>query len=178
MAIKINLLPSGQRIGKETLKILRVTRILGVVFLGIFIVFGLGLAVFFTFSSVQLNSLNSANKTLKGQVSSLKSSETQLTLLKDRIGKIKKVQNVPTAVKNLESINSLIAGFSSDSNVSELEISPTKITTSINFKSNGDIVNFLKALESSNSFQAIALSSFSFNPATGYLVSVAITGKQ
>ena len=174
---KINLLTSEQKVGKETLKVLRITRVLGVIFLGVFIVFGLGLGAFFTFSSVQLNGLNSTNKTLEDQILGLKSSETQLTLLKDRIGKIKTVQNIPTAINNLDSINTLMASFSSDSSVSELDISPTKITSSINFKSNTDLVNFLKGLESSKSFQAVALSSFSFNPTSGYLVSVVITGK-
>lgn len=177
MAIKINLLPSEKRVGRELQGILRITRMLGVIALGAFIVFGLGIAAFFVFTSIQLNGLNSTNSTLESQITGLETSETQIVLLKDRIGKIKTVQRVPSAIASLNNIIPVITPLSVEASVNELDVSPTKISASVNFRSNSDLSNFLKGLSTSTSFKTITLSSFAFNPASGYLVGVDIVDK-
>jgi len=177
MAIRVNLLPSEKRVGKELQGILRVTRMLGVIALGAFIVFGLGIAAFFIFTSIQLNSLNSTNSTLESQITGLETSETQIVLLKDRIGKIKTVQSVPSAIANLNNIVPIITPLSVESSVNELDVAPTKISASVNFRSNSDLSNFLKGLSTSTSFKNVTVTSFAFNPASGYLVGLDIVGK-
>lgn len=177
MAVKVNLLPVDKRVGKGLQRILKVTRMLGVIFLGVFIVFSLGVTAFFIFSSIQLNSLNQSNATLTSQISGLETSETQMILLKDRIAKIKTVQKIPGAVKNLDNISPIITALSADSPVSELDVSPAKIAASIDFRSNTDLANFLKTLSASTAFKTVTLTSFSFNPANGYLVTIDITAK-
>lgn len=178
MAVKVNLLPNELKVGKGVLRILRIIRMFGVISLGVFLVFGLGVAIFFILSSVALNNLNKTNDVLTSQIQSLETSETQMVLLKDRIGKIKIVQNLPSAAKNLDSINSLIASIPSSDPVNGLELTPSKISMSINFNSNSDLSGFLKSLSSSSSFQAISLTSFTFNPVSGYLVGIDITGNK
>src|SRR5258706_3988528 len=177
MPIKLNLLPVEKRVGKGLQRTLRVTRMLGVISLGIFIVFGLGMAAFFVFSSVQLNNLNSSNTVLEGKISALETSETKMVLLKDRIGKIKSLVGSPTALNNLVSISSIITPVSAQTNINELNVNVTKISLSLNFKSAADISTFLKALSASQRFQAISVTSFSFNPVSGYLVSIVLTSK-
>lgn len=177
MTIKINLLPSGQRVGKSLQRVLRVTRTLGVISLGLFIVFILALSAIFVYSSVSLNNLNSANTGLKGRINGLETSETKIVLLKDRIGKIKLVQGIPTAIKNLDSINSVLTPLSFESTVNDLNVSSSKVSASVTFKSNSDISVFLENLSDSASFQTVSLSNFSFNPVSGYLVSITAVGK-
>lgn len=177
MAIKVNLLPVEKRVGKGLQRILRVTRMLGVISLGAFIIFGLGLVAFFIFNSVQLNDFNTTNASLEGKIAGLETSETKLALLKDRVAKIKVLTNIPTALHNLDSTNSILAPLTADSNVNELSANSAKVSLSLNFRSTGDIANFLKALSETREFQTVSLTSFSFNPTSGYLVSVAIGGK-
>ncbi len=177
MAIKVNLLPVDKRVGKDLQRVLTVTRMLGVIFLALFIVFGLGVTAFFILSSIQLSSLNQTNGSLTSQISGLETSETQMVLLKDRIAKIKTVKNLPSAIANLDKINPVLTTLSAESPVAELDITPVKISTSINFKSNTDLSNFLKNISSSKVFKSVTMTSFSFNPATGYLVSLDIAAK-
>lgn len=176
MAIKINLLPTELKVSGGLSRILRVSRILGVISLAVFLVFGLGLGVFFVISSVQLNSLNSGNDALKSQVTSLKTSEAQLVVLKDRIAKIKTVQKIPTAVKNLVDFDPLVSSFSS-STVSEVDVDTNKIATSINFRSNSDLTSFVKAISLASIFRSVTFSSFSFSPAGGYLIGLTAVPK-
>lgn len=176
MAIKINLLPTELKVSGGLSRILSVSRILGVISLAVFLVFGLGLGVFFVISSVQLNSLNSGNDALKSQVTSLKTSEAQLVVLKDRIAKIKTVQKIPTAVKNLVDFDPLVSSFSS-STVSEVDVDANKIATSINFRSNSDLASFVKAISLAPIFRSVTFSSFSFSPAGGYLIGLTAVPK-
>lgn len=175
--MKINLLPTEQRVGKELQRILRITRILGVISLAGFFVFCLGLAGFFVFKSIQLNNFKSINASLTSKIAGLETSETKMVLLKDRLGKIKALQNVPTSVRNLDGINSLLDLTGASSTVNELNVTPSKVSASVNFRNNTDLDAFISGVSASKSFQTVNLSSFSFNPITGYLVSITAVGK-
>ena len=177
MPIKINLLPAELKVSGTMGQMLRISRILGVISLAVFLVFGLGLGAFFIISSIQLNSLNSANDSLKSQLTTLKTSEAQLVVLKDRIGKIKLAQNIPTAVKNLTAFEPLVSSFSGSTVVSEIDIETAKVSTSINFKSNSDLTAFVKAISTAAIFRSVTFSSFSFSPAGGYLLGVTAVPK-
>lgn len=177
MAIKINLLPTELKVSGGMAKFLSISRILGVISLAVFLVFGLGLAGFFIVSTIQLNGLNSANDALKTKLTSLKTSEAQLVVLKDRLGKIKLAQSIPTAVKNLTLFDPFVSAIPAPSVVSEVDLDAIKIATTINFKTNTDLSNFVKAISDSKIFRSVVFSSFAFNPAGGYLVSVTATPK-
>lgn len=176
MAIKLNLLPVEKRVGKGLQRVLRITRMLGVIALGTFIVFGLGLGAFFIFNSVRLNNLNSANSALEGKIAALETSETKMILLKDRVGKIRTLMNIPSAIVNLDIINGIISPVSA-ANINELNVGTAKISTTLRFESAGDIGIFLKGLSESDAFQSVSITTFSFNPVGGYLVGVAIVTK-
>lgn len=177
MAIKVNLLPTEKRVGKGLQRILRVTRMLGVISLVIFILFGLGMIAFFVFNSISLGNLKTANGDLEDRITGLETSEQKIVLLKDRVGKIKSLFSIPSAINNLDSVNTVLSPLSKDTTISELNVNPTKVSMSINFKSAADIGVFLTGLKDTKSFQTVSISSFSFNPVSGYLVSIAIQGK-
>lgn len=177
MPIKVNLLPTEQRVGKGLQRVLRITRMLGVISLGVFIVFSLALGGFFIFKSVQLSDLKSTNASLASKIAGLETSETKMVLLKDRLGKIKSLQNIPTSLNNLNSINSLLEPAGTSSTVNDLSVAPNKVSASINFKNNTDLDAFLSGVSESTGFKTVSLSSFSFNPTTGYLVNITAVGK-
>lgn len=177
MAIKVNLLPTELVLSGGINKVLRLTRMLGVISLAGFLIFGLGLAAFFIISTFQLNSLNSGNAGLKTRITGLESSEQKMILLKDRIAKIKTVQGFPTISKNLDNIEPVLGTLATGTAVNELDIDPTKVATTINFKSTGDMASFIKSLSSQTAFPSVILSSFGFNPASGYLVTVSFLSK-
>lgn len=177
MPIKVNLLPTERRVSGSLGQFLRISRMLGVIALAVFLVFGLGLGAFFAVSSIELNGLNSSNDALKSQLTSLQTTEAQLVVLKDRIAKIKLAQAIPSATKNLTDFNPFLSSLTSGTGISELDVDTAKISTSIVFTSNSDLTSFIKTLSASTLFKNVSLTTFGYNPTNGYLVSIAVTTK-
>ena len=152
-------------------------RMLGVISLGLFIVFGLGIGAIFIFSSIQFNNLKNQNNSLSTQIASLQTTETQLVLLKDRISKVKVAENLPSALQNMTNFQPIESSLNGNSRMSELDVNSSKITASIVLASNSDLFSFMKTLGSLNKFSNVTLTSFSYNPAVGYLVGLSLSSK-
>lgn len=176
-SININLLPEEFTVSSGVSRALSITRMLGVIFLAVFLVFGLGLAAVFILDTVQLNNLTNENSAITSQISSMQSTETQLVLLKDRVGKIKIADNSASAIQSVSTFMPLVTSLSSSSKVNELDIDTSKIVSSLTFGSGADVSAFIKALGGTK-FADIALTSFSFNPSVGYLVGINIQNKK
>ena len=175
MANKINLLPPGINIGGSLGKILKLTRMLGVISVALFLIFALGISVYLIISTITMNGLNSETDSLKVQVKALESTEQQVVLLKDRIGKINIALAQPEALKNLDDVEPFISGLGPSTSLSQLDIDPQKVDLSLNFKSTLDTSTFIKSLSDSNTFKSIVLMSFGYYPTSGYSVSVSLT---
>lgn len=177
MPIKVNLLPNELRVSGGVAQFLRISRMLGVIALAVFLVFGIGLGAFFAISTIELNNLNSTNDSLKSQLSVLSKTEAQLVVLKDRIAKIKIAEAIPSATKNLSDFNPFLSTLSPSTKVGELDVDPSKITVSMVFGSNSDLNAFVNSVSAATVFQNVTVSSFSFNPASGYLIGISIKSK-
>ncbi len=172
MAVTLNLLPPELAVSGPLGKVLKTVRMINVILLAGFIVFSLGLFGFFIFSRIELNSATSANDQLKNQILAQEQSETQIVLLKDRIGKIKTIQNIPSSIKNFQNVEPYVTALGSDSTLSELNVDSQKTDITVLFKSNSGLSDFIQSLKSSQVFTSINISSFGFNPLSGYLVTV------
>lgn len=177
MAVNLNLLPQDLTVGKDLGNAVKVLRAVNVIALALFIAFALGVSGFFVVSTFQLQSLNSSKDQLSSQIKSLQTTEQKLVLLKDRVSKIKLTSTADSAQKSLGLVSPLLNALPASSSVSELNLDTTKLTISILFKSSADVSNFFQALYASTSFKSITLTSFGFNPTSGYLVSLSLTGK-
>jgi Tfp pilus assembly protein PilO len=177
MAVKLNLLPSDYTITGPLATLIKVVRPLNVTLLAIFLAAALGMTGFLIFSSVSLNNLNSTNNSLKSQIQSQQAAQQQVVLLKDRLGKIKRVIAMPSASKSLSNINPLLDSVGETSAITGLDIDLQKTKLSIDFKSNSELTNFVNGLSSQNNFSAILIDSFSYSPVTGYSVGFSFVGK-
>ena len=175
--ININLLPEEFTVSSGISRILSITRMFGVIFLAIFLVFGLGMVTIFMIYSIQLNNLKNSNSVLTSQIASMQSTETQLVLLKDRIAKIKIADSSSSAIDSVKTFMPLVAVLGASSRVNELDIDSSKITSSLTFSSGTDVSAFIASL-SNTKFAGVSLTSFSFNPAVGYLVGLDIQNKK
>ena len=169
MAIKLNLLPPEKAVSGPLGKIVKSIRMLNVILLSAFIIFALGLGAFFVFTSIQLNSVNNSSNNLKAQISTLETSEQAMVLLKDRIGKIKSAQNVAGAKTNVANLGPFLSQVGPSSSLQELDVDSQKIDLSVIFRTNSDMTSFFKALLASTLFKSVTLSTFGYNPASGYL---------
>lgn len=177
MAIKLNLLPPEYAVSTGLSRILNVTRMLGVIALAAFLIFGVGIGAFFIISSIQLSGLNSSNNSLKSQILAQSQTESQVVLLKDRVKKIKLALNQPSSIKNLTNINPYLSVLGASSSVGELDVDATKMTATVNFKSNTDLSNFIQSITSSTAFKNVTETSFGFNPLSGYLIGISFESK-
>lgn len=158
-------------------KALKTTKMLGVIAIAFFLVFTLAISAFFILSTITLGSLNSDNDSLKAQVSALQSTETQVVLLKDRVGKIKTALNVPSAIKNLDSVTPFVSSLGPTASLNELDVDSQKVDFSVLFASTADLSTFLKTLTNSTTFTSEVMTSFGYSPTSGYLLGVRLTGK-
>jgi Tfp pilus assembly protein PilN len=175
MAVKLNLLPQGTSISGSLGKALKLTKMLGVIAAAFFLVFALGLSALFILNTITLNRLNSDVNTLKGQITALESTEQKAVLLKDRLSKIKTALLLPSAVPNLDKVNSLVAALPPATILSELNVDPQKVDLTIRFNATGDLSTFMKSLATSKSFTSVVLTTFGYNPSSGYTVGVRLS---
>lgn len=177
MAVNLNLLPQELAVGGDLSRVLKGVRALSVIALAAFILFVVGAGAFFLISSAQLNSLNAANDQLSVQIKNEESTEQKLVLLKDRAAKVKQAYAVASVTKSVDVVIPLFSTLPPGATLNEINIDPNKITASILFKSTADVTNFFEQLRASSSFSLATLTSFGFNPATGYLVSISLVPK-
>lgn len=172
MALKINLLPPESTVSGPMGQLIKITRALNIILLGGFILFAFGLSAFFIFNSLKLQNINSEIAQLKSSVSAQESSEQQVVLLKDRLGKVQLLQSLPSSMKNMVNIDNFLATIEGNATLTELDVDSQKTDISMLFRNNADLSNFLRSITSSKLFKSATLSSFGFNPASGYLVSI------
>jgi cell division protein FtsL len=177
MPVNLNLLPPELTVSKTLNNFLKTTRALGVIALAAFLIFVVGAGGYFVYSSITLRDLNAKVEDLKSQVTAQQTSEQQMVLLKDRLKKISSVQKIPNSSNNLASLDPILASVSSGAYVNELDVDALKIDMLINFRSNSELSGFIKNLSATDAFKSVTLSSFSFSPASGYLVGISMVGK-
>jgi uncharacterized membrane protein YhiD involved in acid resistance len=177
MAVNLNLLPSELAVSKNLGKALKTLRALGIISIVAFLIFAVGLTIFFVVSTISLNGLNNSISQHKAQVAAQESSEQQIVALKDRISKIENAKSTPNALKTITDLDSLLTGLSTGSTINELDADSIKATMSLNIKSNDDLTAFLQAVSASKVFTSGIVSSFSFGPSLGYSIGVTLTGQ-
>jgi hypothetical protein len=177
MAIELNLLPENARLTGPVAQLVKFTRPLNIILLALFFVMALGMGGFFIFSFFSLQSLTSVNSDLESQIQNESTAQQQIVLLKDRISKIKAVQKLPEASKNLNKVSPLVELVSGSSYISELDIDSQKIGTSIVFRSNSDLTSFLEKLSEDTNYLSVSLDTFNYSPSTGYQTDITLTAK-
>jgi hypothetical protein len=177
MAVKLNLLPADYSLTDSVRQLIKIARSLNVILLALFFITVIGMGGFFIFSSISLNGLIKENDNLKSQIQEKSTTQQQIVLLKDRLSQIKTVQELPNAIKNFDKISPILGLVTGNSVFSELGIDSQKITTSIIFKSNSDLTNFLKSVSSSSTYSTVSLGTFNYSPVMGYQVGLSFIAK-
>lgn len=177
MAVKLNLLPADYALTGPVRQLVKAARPLNVILLALFFVTAIGMGGFFIFSSISLNNLAKENNSLKSQIQAQSTAQQQIVLLKDRLSQIKTVQAVPSASKNFDKISPILNLVTGSSFVSELGVDSQKTTSSVIFKSNSELTNFLKNVSSNTAYSTVTLGTFNYSPVMGYQVGLIFTSK-
>lgn len=177
MTIKLNLLPPELAVDKKTASILKSVRAFNLIFTALFVIFTIGLSAYFIFASIMLKNKLASVDSLKNKIKTLQTSEQQMVLLKDRIKKINTAQAKSSSLTNLDAIDPILSTLSQESQITELNVDIAKIVFLISFKSTSDLTNFFENLSKSTGFKSATLTSFGFNPITGYLAGISVIPK-
>lgn len=172
MAIKVNLLPEDLAVKKGTAKIAKLFKSLTTISLVVSLVVGVGLLLFFLISYFQLKGLESNIADAEVQVRAQETTEQRVVLLKDRLTKIKQIQAIEDASKPIEDISSFLNTLPADTSLGEFDVDSDKIDASFRFASSSSLNEFFANLLTLDQFSRASLTSFGFNPASGYLVGV------
>jgi hypothetical protein len=177
MAVNLNLLPPELAVSKSLGNIIKTVRALGVIGIAAFLVFGAGIGIFFIISTISLNGISSNIKGLEAQISAQKKSEQQIILLKNRIAKIATVLTAPSSLPSLTIFQPFLPVLSANTSIGQMAFNPKGSTISLSFGNSTDLSQFLNSIRSSSVFSSVNVTSFSFSPATGYLVEVKVINK-
>jgi len=178
MPIKLNLIPQEQQTSKNLGNLIKTLKALGVIGIAAFLIFGIGLGVFFIATTISLNNVNASVTKLSAQVSAQQKSEQQIILIKDRIEKVATIQGLPSSLANLKVIDPFLSNLSGTGVVDQIAIDPTTIVLSVNLKSYADTSMFIDSLQSTDKFGTVSLDSFGLNPKNGYSIEIKTTNKK
>jgi hypothetical protein len=162
MPENLNLLPQDLQVSKGTKNTLKTVKALGTIFIVLFALFCLGLGGYFIYSRITLTNIQANVDQLKKQVTAMEASEQQLVLLKDRLGKIISIKSTPNASKNVTHMDTLFAGMSQGFTPNQVSIAPSKMSMSLNILSNDDLSAFMRNVKTTELFNQIELTSFSY----------------
>lgn len=176
MAIKIDLLPIESKIKGSYIKAAKFAKTLGLILISIYLLGSIFVTGYILVLNSQIGSIENNIEKLKIDIRSLESSEQKIVLLKDRISKIKYIMTLKSANTGLDSIKDIIDKLDENSSVTELKIDTSRIEASFNLKSTSALYSFMNNLQSQQ-FTNLKIDNFTFNPNTGYLISVVINNK-
>jgi len=177
MAIKLNLLPEEHAVNNSLSSFLKTAKALGVIGIAAFLIFGVGLGIFFILSTISLNSVNANVAKLTSRVEAQQKSEQQIVLVKDRIKKVASIQDLPNSLPNLKAIDAYLVNLSGTGSVGQLTVDPKGANLTLSLRTYSDLTNFLENIQSSDDFGSVSLESFSLNSKTGYSVEIKTTKK-
>ena len=173
---KINLLPPDLGPNASVLKFLNLAKKIAVIIGSAFFVFGLLLIGYILFLRIEIQASVKRSEGLKSSITALKSTEQSLYLLKERVGKIKSLLAKETQGGSPASSGNILLNHPGVS-LTQVVTSPGKINISAGSQKTGDLNSFFESILSDDNYENIKLTSFMFNPKTGYIFSLELNLK-
>lgn len=172
----INLLPTdfaptGRVV--QFANLLRSAIIVGFVFFAMLVLTLIGI---FVFNSISLQNAISRQNQLKDSIKAQEATEQKLVLVKDRLGRAKEILGQENTSDQAQKLEQLLAGLA-DVSLTQSEIVAGKSELNFLATTPSGLTNLLARLKTSGLFEKITLSSFNFNPTTGYQVNITATKK-
>lgn len=168
----VNLLPTDLSPKSSAARISNFLKRASLAGLVLLVVSAAGLIGFFVFVSLQVRSSTSRQEQLKTTIESLNQTEQRLILTKDRLEKAKEVLGKETSMENVEKLGSLFTNVPEGIDLRGAEVSATKTELSFIARSSPGLTQILATILAGDYYKSVRLTSFSFNPTTGYVVSL------
>lgn len=171
---EINLLPQEFRPKASFVKLAKTLNKIAIVSIFLLLISTFFLLVTFIFYSQKTKSLLTEKNELTKIIKALEDSEQRVVLVKDRVEKIRKVQEIPSAVEEVEVISGVSASLPQSIVLKNASLSQDKVELSLNGTSLIDMTNFFASLISNQNLKFVKIISFNFNSETGYTTQIQI----
>lgn len=168
----INLLPTDLSPRSSTVKVADTAKKIAIAIFALIVVFAIAAIIFFMTISVQIRNLSGKNEQLRASVSSLEETEQRLVLIRDRLKKVEAVQAKDTTSIQLEPLKEILPNFPPTVTLRELSVFSRETEMSFTINSSPDLARVLANIMAGDYYKRIELSSFSFNPSSGYFISL------
>ena len=168
----INLLPGETSGVSEIARVQRILTRITYVVGTIFLVSGFGIGIYILILTTQISDANASVVSLKNDIQTKQKVEEQYVFVKERVDKVKAI--TAARVDVLSKFSEMAKSVPVDSAVSEGEIDEDKFDITYIIRNSADIVDFFTSFVGKG-YSEVALKSFSFNPAIGYIVGLGMT---
>lgn len=177
---KINLIPSELAVPSEFVKVTKILNRITIIIASLLLIFVIvifGLFYSFNTSIVRADQINTD---LKNRISALETSEQKLVLAKDRISKIKYVQDSKSLGDEIGRFKSFISVVASNPAVliTEASLSSSGTEVTVLAKTTEDLKLFLEPLSTISVYQRIIVTSLGYSSANGYVLNVDLINKE
>ena len=165
----VNLLPPDLGPQRGLFKLSQVLKNLSILSFFIFlIIFATSLA-FYLLASFELKDQTAKNEQLKQEVRALEQTESALVVLKDRLAKIGAVYDLSQAfLQKIKGMTVFLANLAPEIAVSEISLDAKGIEFSLRAESLAFLSSLFSQVYGSEVYKSAVLSSFSYNPSSGY----------
>ena len=173
----INLLPKDLSVSAPLVKTAALLRNLITLGFAVFVIVAIGFVAFFIINSLSLSNSLRTQAELETSIKSLEQTEQGLVLVKDRLTKINQLQVGESAKEESENLSRIFSQAAQIGTLGEAVLEKDKLDTTFSVTSSTALSRLLASVVSAENYQRIELLSFSFNPNSGYLVSLSFVTK-
>lgn len=173
----INLLPEEKGPDKLISRLTVVCKNLSIILSGLLFLSVAVIAGILLIQNSGLNQLKLKQEKLTASVKNMEGTEKSLFLLKERLTKIKTILASGNVNKDLLSSLDNLMGTQFGVTASEIEISPQKTVLLIQGTASAGLTDYLADLLKSDLYREITLTSFLYNPVSGYSLNLEVAQK-
>lgn len=122
----------------------------------------------------RLREIRAEHTKLKQELQTLEKSEQRFILLRDRLGKIAKVQTQANTKDEIQISRELVENLQTPTRITDLTITQGSVEAEISTDSSLNITKAFAYLVGSGKYSRVSMLSFDYNPTTAYKVNLQI----
>ena len=177
-ATNINLLPVDLSAKSQAARLGSFLKKATKVLIGLFSVAGLLSGIFIVVLSLQLDSVNKKNETLRQNISALETTEQKTVLVRNRLEKIKILGDKDKAIGSVAILSGIVSSLPSGVSLTDANADLSGgLTYSFNVSDSSVLPQFLGSLMANQSFSKLGIKNFSFSPLSGYKITLEAQAK-
>ena len=170
MAANVNLLPKELAPSESVTKLGKVLNTFALGLTGLFVVAAVAGGITLYLLNNRLNDLSSEQTGLKNSITNLQTSESQLILLKDRVGKIQTLLALRTGEALYDKQKGITNSLLPDMALTKNEISQGKSTIELSSNKSKSISDLMSIILSNTQLANLIMQEMTFNPYVGYKI--------